>query len=148
MNENKRNRNLFLLMLPLILLILSCQLVEAVISSSDNNDPGEISGVVVDFYGDLVINRPVELVLVAGDQDASQFVMVDDEKWVKVIGTKFKTKTDKNGEFQFSEVPPREYILLVLTREFHSLKKADGAAIFELSGGEALDVGRVAIWTK
>jgi hypothetical protein len=151
MIENKRIKFLVLVMLALILPMPSCQssgeeAIATIDSSPTSNSPGEIRGVVLDIDGDRIRNRPIALALVAVDQEAAQSVRVDDETWIKVLGTGIETKTDINGEFLLTEVPPGEYVLLVYTDEIHSLKNAEGSAIFKLSGGEALDVGRVSIW--
>jgi hypothetical protein len=112
-----------------------------------DNSPGEIRGIALDMKSNRLTNVPLALAQVVEDETGN-LLLVDENKWVYVKGTGIETKTDKSGEFILSEVPPGEYIFLVYTDSYHTLKDSQNSAIFTLSGGELLDVGQVSIWNE
>jgi hypothetical protein len=108
--------------------------------------PGEVRGVVVNpDTGSGVAGVPVWLMLVVEDaEEAAILVIVEENRAVPVADPGIQTETDGNGEFILEEVPPGEYVLL--GGGPYVLKDEEGeSVVFELSGGEELDVGQVSV---
>jgi hypothetical protein len=108
--------------------------------------PAEVKGVVINpDTGDGISGVPVWLMqVVKDDEESAVFVMVDENRAVPAIDPGIQAETTGNGEFILEDVPPGEYVLMGMIGGPYTLKDEEGKAlVFELSGGENLDVGHV-----
>ena len=136
MKEMRRERYLPLVFVLVIIGVLS--------SGCGVGGPGEVRGVVVDAdTGSRLNGVTVWLMLVLeGGAEASMHVLVDGNRAVPVDNPEITAETAGNGEFIMEEVPPGEYILM--GGGPYVLKDGEGKTVmFDLSGGEKLDVGQV-----
>lgn len=138
MKEMRRER-----FLPLVFVLVTIMVLS---SGCGVSGPGEVRGVVVDAdTGSRLSGVNVWLMLVLeGGAEASTYVLIDGNRSVPVDNPEIHVETAGNGEFIMEEVPSGEYILM--GGGPYVLKDGEGKTVmFDLSGGEKLDVGQVSV---